>query len=396
METSEQVVLLGAGASADAGVPTAKRMTARMSDVLQSDELERALAVIVGGLQMGAGWQHNISTGDPDIERVIDAARMLSNRFDAELAPFVGNWHPVLDELERSSFGRGLEANFRSIVPPMPTMHMTASQADDFVRKVIREIEGRFKLVFKTMHKRPDGQLFQRLLRELTENLVRFAWITTQKDTDYLRPLVSASAALNFPIVTLNYDNAIELCSSGLGLECETGLEQWNSTGSLLETVPTTGKVPLIKLHGSIDWRWDINRSGGAIVQYDSGHMDMVIQHGNTMRDVLGRGEQLAIVFGGKNKLTPDGPFLDLFSWYRKALRSAKRLVVIGYSFRDAHVNSAIRNWRQQSADNQLIIVTDPSGDLERKQTFLQMGMARPSVEVLSTGAINGIEKLFA
>jgi hypothetical protein len=56
--TNSRVVLLGAGASAPACVPVAAEMTRRMADALNSPETtatHRALAVIVGGLQMGAG-----------------------------------------------------------------------------------------------------------------------------------------------------------------------------------------------------------------------------------------------------------------------------------------------------------------------------------------------------
>jgi hypothetical protein len=53
---------------------------------------------------MGAGWETQPITWDVDIERVMNAAELLATRFDAELAPFVGNWHPVLEELERRAF----------------------------------------------------------------------------------------------------------------------------------------------------------------------------------------------------------------------------------------------------------------------------------------------------
>ena len=51
-----------------------------------------------------------------------------------------------------------------------------------------------------------------------------------------------------------------------------------------------------------------------------------------------------AIVFG-QTKLRPDGPFIGLLLEFARRLEETDHLVVVGYSFRDDHVNEQIRRW---------------------------------------------------
>ena len=92
------LVLLGAGASAPAGVPTAVEMTRRMMEACRQDaqhDYLRALSAIYGGLQMGLGQSEVPRLGGPDVEQVLNAASLLGDRFNLEFAPFVATWHPI-------------------------------------------------------------------------------------------------------------------------------------------------------------------------------------------------------------------------------------------------------------------------------------------------------------
>jgi hypothetical protein len=66
-----------------------------------------------------------------------------------------------------------------------------------------------------------------------------------------------------------------------------------------------------------------------------------------------------AVIFGHRNKLTSDGPFLDLLRQFQSELQKSESLIVIGYSFRDSHVNTYISEWLNESAKNILTII-DP------------------------------------
>ena len=55
--------------------------------------------------------------------------------------------------------------------------------------------------------------------------------------------------------------------------------------------------------------------------------------------------EAPAVIFGGRSKLRADGPYLDLLREFVSALTGTEDLVVVGYSFRDDHVNEVVRTW---------------------------------------------------
>ncbi|MDQ3725067.1 MAG: hypothetical protein M3335_04115 [Actinomycetota bacterium] len=76
------LVLLGAGASADAGVPTAVELTKEILARLEGDERQALLSVC-----------HRL--GDPhglDVEKVFSAVELLGERDGLELSPFVERW----------------------------------------------------------------------------------------------------------------------------------------------------------------------------------------------------------------------------------------------------------------------------------------------------------------
>jgi hypothetical protein len=51
------------------------------------------------------------------------------------------------------------------------------------------------------------------------------------------------------------------------------------------------------------------------------------------------------VIFGAGNRLRPDGPYLDLYREFKDVLAEDRQVIVIGYSFRDAHVNEAVCRW---------------------------------------------------
>src|SRR5690606_31369090 len=98
----------------------------------------------------------------------------------------------------------------------------------------------------------------------------------------------------------------------------------------------------LLKMHGSIDWIGDF-------------------ENFITVRDSTkeNRGEPV-LIFGGGNKLTAKGPFLQLLNEFEKSLATSKRLIVIGYSFRDEHVNAVISRWMLRGKKGKMFVI-DPA-----------------------------------
>ena len=105
-----------------------------------------------------------------------------------------------------------------------------------------------------------------------------------------------------------------------------------------------------------------------------------------------------AVIFGQRNKLTAAGPFLDLLRSFQAALEATTRLVVIGYSFRDDHVNTYIANWLNESQEHTVVII-DPGfqssfeGFIGNLSTLIHSKSER--LQVIRENASTGIEKFF-
>src|SRR5271154_214641 len=102
-----------------------------------------------------------------------------------------------------------------------------------------------------------------------------------------------------------------------------------------IASFPTSG-VNLLKLHGSVKWWWEALRTElpaglhyRSISEVSDDKIGDII---NNWRHSPHRGPQLGVVFGGHNKLTAEGPFLDILSKTREELDRHSHLVVIGYS----------------------------------------------------------------
>ena len=110
-----EMVLLGAGASVEAGIPAAFCMTRRMIELFGADpglrEHNRVLRFAVGGLLYQQGIKGYDPFGGVDIEDLFNAIDLLAHREEVDVATFVGPWHPLVDELDRTP----QRANFRNV-----------------------------------------------------------------------------------------------------------------------------------------------------------------------------------------------------------------------------------------------------------------------------------------
>ncbi len=64
-----------------------------------------------------------------------------------------------------------------------------------------------------------------------------------------------------------------------------------------------------------------------------------------------------AVLFGQHNKLTTNGPFLDLLRAFKDELSQSAILTVVGYSFRDEHINACIAQWLHSDEQRRLVLV---------------------------------------
>ena len=300
----KRIILLGAGASVDAGVPAAIGMTEKMISHFKESGLVKELKVltfIVGGLLFKAGMHGENPSNGVNVEEVFSAIELLASRNNLEIFPFVGQWHPFIDELEKSqpkSMGKFWQK--RDI----------ASQRN--LTDLIQAIEESFQEALKP----PTGAIFKTTNKYMLSLLCRMVWIEDIRKVRYLFPLVNYASKYNLTIATLNYDNTIELSAESNRIPVNTGIDSWIETGKYRK--PDSG-IELIKMHGSIDWKRSIKAHDKthfpqtSIVQVTNDEI-------NRLRDAwvksIGfRSYTPGIVFGAGNKLSAEGPFLEFFEF---------------------------------------------------------------------------------
>jgi hypothetical protein len=298
------LVLLGAGASADAGVPTAFAMTEAILGRFKEKEGAGVgdLALVLEYICESLSPHGTLGEGDHpglDVEKVFSAVELLAERDSLEISPFIEAWSRGVDRWERRAATSRGENSYAA--------------------------------------------LRDRMLIEL-RGLVG----TTRKQISYLEPLVRFAAdPARATIATLNYDLSIEGAAEACGIQVDTGIHRWVQGGHWSWR---SDGVRLLKLHGSIDWAWEDDpavdgrlpsRFIAQISTFDSDE------------------HPPALIFGLRGKLRAEGPFLSALAEFESQLERASRLIVVGYSFRDDHVNQAIRRWTFDGRGRELVLV-DP------------------------------------
>lgn len=87
----------------------------------------------------------------------------------------------------------------------------------------------------------------------------------------------------------------------------------------------------LLKLHGSLDYVLHDARPVGGRISSEN-----LVGVGNEI------GANPALVFGLGSKLRSDGLFLAMLVEFDKLLAEREWLSIVGYSFRDRHINDAL------------------------------------------------------
>lgn len=336
---TQSVVLLGAGASAEAGIPTTFNMTQHLVERVGTrswDPTTSALHFVCGALIAYDAAEGASPYEGLDVERVFAAVELLAERRTLEVSPFVSAWHPAVDTWDET----------RAPDPAFFDRHLKEALAggrgiDPAKRLIVNLIEARTGVAATG---RTYTLLAQRMLTEL-----RGLVATTAKDVRYLGPLVQlGNRPRGLTLATLNYDLSIEHAAEAAGIPVTTGLENWVAHGHWKWA---NQGIRLLKLHGSIDWAWDRAEARDGELPREL----VVVTDGQD--DEFRRP---ALVFGRRGKLRAEGPFLGLLTEFEAQLSMAKQLVAVGYSFRDDHVNEVIRRWTAEDA-SRTILVVDPS-----------------------------------
>ncbi|WP_208748665.1 SIR2 family protein [Arthrobacter sp. PM3] len=341
-EQMKTLTLLGAGASMDAGVPGSTAMTQKIVEAVDTPHNRHYGLTHAVNYAIGAMIAHRTANGANayagiDVEDLFSAVQMLAERESLEIAPFV-QWSPALAGVRQG--GGAMPAFFDKDFREGILENRAFKGPGEMIKKAVEALTG--------SNSASTEQLYTRLQTELLNALTKLVSVT-DKDVDYLHPLLQTGDR-PVEIATLNYDRSIELLCEQRGVQLDTGISSW-SGGSDWHW-EDDAEVRLLKIHGSIDWR--IHKDKGLGGLYETKVVAVDETDSQDYRSMPG------VVFGARGKLRADGPFLSMLREFENMLTRADRLLVVGYSFRDAHINVALTRWINSSPLRNLTII-DPA-----------------------------------
>ncbi len=304
IDSDEVIVLLGAGASVDAGIPHSTKMIENIERKLIAGdagwkEYERLYNYVQSAIYFSEGIKQRFSANiNYNIETLIDTLNEIIGINEHTLYPFVESWSPRL--LEFAGHDYRLVKEFRKkIVEALRTDWLTVRNYDT------------------------DAQYYSGLL-DFRDNL-----------------------QVHLRVFTLNYDLCLEKISETRNIQLQRGFDgrrHWTES-EFDENRNKSDALYLYKLHGSMDWT------------YEDGFL--------TYLDDPSAIAETAIIFGESYKLEYQDPFLYFINEFRKWTLRSRIILAVGYGFGDEHINKIMHQALQSSRERQLIAIGPLSVDLD-------------------------------
>jgi hypothetical protein len=357
-ERARTVVLLGAGASKDAGLPLTSELAAKILDkanatgdghsALIKPDWVRAINAVYAGMIGYEGARGGNPRSAVNIETLISAIRLLGKRDTHEVAPFVASWAPSLSDFGSSNLPT---QSGKAILDAVG--NALGSRVGFGDRDITEAVANIARAALRPDLVDPLARAEEFILGTLVELL------GAHDDVSYFAPLLELVRKQEggLDVITLNYDLTVETAAEEEGIPVNRGVESWHP-GEFLNFPPIDGMLNLMKLHGSLDW-------GMSPSKYETrtnlSPVGIRIITPEPLSPAWHRRQPELpwIVVGDREKLATDGPTLVLNFAARSALLRADHLAIAGYSFSDAHINAMIRDWLGGS-ENRTISILDP------------------------------------
>jgi hypothetical protein len=343
-------VLLGAGASVGAGVPASEAMTRELSRIYNDHQTVGRRITYLFNFIVGSKVAFDSARGAsaellPGIEWVFSAIEMMQDAEGTTFAPLVGEWRTPVPAKNRSMSGM-LKHN----MDRWGTKTSSPNSLYDMVTEVVKA----------NANVEDNTTTYKMLRSSVLDELKKMTNRADAYTASYLLPLLKAKVeGQPFNIATLNYDLAIERVAETAEIPVDVGIEAWNS-GTAWNWDEDEDQVRLLKLHGSIDWAWKERSYGDEPSDDDDTFGFGVDRIVRSEAFVTERYKEPALIFGEVGKLRAEGAFLPMLGEFSEMLNQGTVLLVIGYSFRDSHINVAIRRWLSSNKESTVIVV-DPS-----------------------------------
>lgn len=438
-----EMLLLGAGASVEADVPAAIDMTAKIVKGFEEIRYLRptewkALSFVIGGLLMNQGIREsNPLECGVNVEDLFNAIQTLAHRDSMEALPFIGSWHPRIDELDRedsmqdvdkmqrdlfksinetylagvpsrfTSMNRGIDQAVREVVDnSVKRGYSSSTRVGEEVERAFskyvnewmrnsgtrfspsRDAARSFRAASEALSNK--GKVFDRVAASMVSMLKKHVYVQETSKVKYLQPVsMLADAQGSLTIATLNYDNCMELACSASECPYTTGIEHWSRSNTSSDPFTCSTGILLLKLHGSINWIVKSSSTKSVLPH----HIIELLSDEDMGKD--NPHYQPAVIFGQKNKLTAEGPYLDIFRAFQRELSGSNRLTVAGYSFGDEHINIYLSQWLNADQSRRIRII-DPSFDRNTRECARMLRDSRSDqVEIVRMRTGEAFEKFW-
>ncbi len=289
------IILLGAGASCDAGLFNSFQMISEIERKLETDWADyKDLYNYVQSSHFHLERIKGVQTKEIvfNIENLVGLLETIVkiSKKDLEIYPFVGSWEKELISVAGIDF----------------------SKAQKFKNEILKKLKDEWLAP-------PNFDSTSKYYKKLME-------------TKYTYPL---------KIFSLNYDMCVEHNIKSEGVTLERGFSDekiWDYRRYDLEGDDVKDYY-LYKLHGSLDWQRDEEKR-------------------LTYVDLIQRVDPLKmeIIFGVQNKLQSYDPYLFYFYAFREASFEADLVIASGYGFMDKHINDNLINGFRLDTGKRLLI----------------------------------------
>ncbi len=340
-KNNEIIVLLGAGASVEAGIPDSQAMVQKIQDKISGTDKNWArykdlYRYIRSSVFYADGLDGIIDDAVPfNIERLVNVLDELIKKERHTLYPFVGAWNPKLLEVAGEGF--------------------------DHVRKF-------------------RGKIL---------DILRKKWLalTREEEASYYSGLLDFQREYQYPlrVFSLNYDLCVEKTCRMQQASVQRGFDNRVWDWRLFdETTEDHSSLLLYKLHGSVDWFFA---------------EDSKVTYSDTPSSI--QDDEIALIFGTAYKLQYIDPFLFyVYELRRWSLDSARAIICIGYGFNDDHINGILAQSLRQDEGRRLWAVIGPQENETRRAREEQrikklFDPNQDHVKVLDCGAKEFLHKKF-
>lgn len=281
----EIVLLLGAGCSVEAGIPSSSMMINDIEALISGEKKDDNTKVdwesygkiyshIKSSIIYGFGLNKKFGEkANYNIEKLVDTLSELEKMEGHSLYPFINEWD----------------------------------------RKLIK-------------HAGQDFEKIKEMKKVIVDKLQKWVTVDNYDEARYYSGLVEFRKAYTYPlrVFSLNYDLCLEKHIGNAQLE--TGFENRKWTWRKFEEIPdiSTTDIYLYKMHGSINW-----------VRDEEDNL--------TYSDEVVKISHPELIFGTSYKMQYIDPYLFFATEFRKYTIESRLIIAIGYGFGDEHINGMLR-----------------------------------------------------